>query len=103
MMWFFAILIVLALGGIALVAAGCGRADGARRTTTGPTRACPRDGDARRPTTCAGCGSRWRSAATGCRRSTRCWSGSRAELEEAATRRGPRAADGALMATEPHD
>ena len=38
MMWFFAILIVLALGGVAVVAAGRGAADSGRRTTTRPTR-----------------------------------------------------------------
>ena len=59
MMWFFAILIVLAMGGVALVAAGRGaplaeayddRPDAlrARRTASWPA------------TTCAGCGSRWR-------------------------------------------
>ena len=41
MMWFFAILIVLAMGGVAVVAAGRGAPDGRRRTTTGPTPACP--------------------------------------------------------------
>ena len=37
MMWFFAVLIVLAMGGVAVVAAGRG-APWRRRTTTAPTR-----------------------------------------------------------------
>ena len=68
MMWLFAVLVVLAMGGVAS-GGGSGtpmseeyddRPDVARPVrATGGGRA-----------TCAGSGSRWRSAATGCRRST---------------------------------
>ena len=80
MMWLFAILIVLALGAVAVVAAGRGaplaevyddRPDATR--ARGPGRSVP--------TTCAGSASPWRSAATGCRRSTRSSTGSPAERE----------------------
>ena len=43
MMWFFAILLVLVMGGVAVVAAGRGRRC-PRRTTTGPTPVLPADG-----------------------------------------------------------
>ena len=91
MMWFFAILIVLALGGVAVVAAGRGRADGAGvRRPPDVAGARRRAGDA--PTTCAGSGSRWPSAATGWPRSTPCSTGSprSARREPSAERRaGP--------------
>ena len=68
MMWFFAILVVLALGGVALLAAGRG-APMAEVYDDRPDSSVPATGRWR-PTTCAGCASRWPSAATGCRRST---------------------------------
>ena len=62
MMWLFAILIVLAMGGVALVASG---RTGAlpEEYDDRPDVASPPAGSAAR--TCAGSGSRWRSAATG--------------------------------------
>ena len=45
MMWFFAILIVLALGGIALVASRAGARPSRGRTTTGPTSLVPEGDD----------------------------------------------------------
>ena len=56
-MWFFAILVVLALGGVALVAAGRG-APLAEVYDDRPDSSVPADGSAERPTTCAGCASR---------------------------------------------
>jgi len=41
MMWFFAVLVVLAMGGVALLAAGKG-APSPRCTTTAPTWSCRR-------------------------------------------------------------
>ena len=77
MMWFFAILIVLALGGIAVLAAGRGTPM-AEVYDDRPDVRVP-GGPARWPaTTCAGSASRWPCAATGCPRSTRCSTGSRA-------------------------
>ena len=89
MMWFFAILIVLAHGRRRGGRRRPRRADGARRTTTAPTSLVPARRPADAPTTCAGSGSRSPSAATGCRRSTRCSTGSPRELEE---RRAPTSA-----------
>ena len=97
MTWFFAVLIVLALGGVAAGGRRARRPDGRRRTTTGPTRCVPADGDAQSATTCAGSASPRRSAATGCPRSTRCSSGwppsSRNARRDAAE---PGTTDGAL-------
>ena len=80
MMWVFAVLIVLAMGGIALLAAGRGEPM-KPASTTGPTPRVPPDRTDRPATTCGGCGSRSRSVATGCLRSTRCWRGWRCEQE----------------------
>ena len=59
MMWFFAILIVLAMGGVAVVAAGRGAPLAEVYDDRPGLHACPRTGRCA-PTTCAGCGSRSR-------------------------------------------
>ena len=74
MMWFFAILVVLVMGGVAAVAAGRG-APMSEAYDDRPDALVPADGPLRGRATCAGCGSRWPSAATGCPRSTPCSTG----------------------------
>ena len=75
MMWFFAILVVLVMGGVAALAAGRG-APMSEAYDDRPDALVPSDGPLRCRATCAGCASRWPSAATGCPRSTPCWTGS---------------------------
>ena len=98
MMWFFAILIVLALGGIALVAAGRG-APLAEVYDDRPDARVPADGAADRRRPAPGALLARRSAATGCPRSTRCSTGSPRSSRRPADTPRIRAADGALVAT----
>ena len=75
MMWFFAILIVLAMGGVAAASRPGAGSRWREAYDDRPDVAGARRRAAERPTTCAGSGSPWPSAATGCPRSTRCSTG----------------------------
>ena len=92
MTWFFAVIVVAVMGGIAVVAAGAAaRWPSLRRPARRPG-AGRRAVDRRR--TCAGCGSRPRCVATGCPRWTRCSTGSppssNGARDDRRTRRGTR-------------